>query len=176
MIRVLIILSTTLVGLFLSIAATKGAFVRWKCIGTLPQQPVRILAGEVGSYPGGVPYQGRETGIYIETVSGSIYHYSSGAKNTLEETERSQVKEINFCHELEPDSSRHLEDELDNYEICWHGEWDWGSAHYAIRKDGTVWRWLSFGRFPDWLVVLLAGPLIGLLLGLAAAQLLLRRP
>jgi len=148
----------------------KGAFARWKFIGTPPEQPAKILAGDVGPYPGGVFYQGRETSIYIETVSGRIYRYSPSAKNPWAETEGAQIKEINFCHELEPDSGKHLRDELDNYEICWHGEWDWGRAYYAIRKDGTVWRWLSFGRFPDWFVLLLAGSLIGLLVGLAVTH------
>lgn len=73
----------------------------------------------------------------------------------------------------EDDKRRHIKDEIDNYAIYWCGEWDYGEAYYSIRKDGSVWIWKYFGRFPDWVISICGIPFIGLTIAIIIVTILL---
>ena len=75
---------------------------------------------------------------------------------------KKNIKEINWLDCAFGDR-KHLDDEIDNYALYWCGEFDYGRAYYAIRKDGTVWLWKHFGNFPDEAIPGCGYPTIGII-------------
>lgn len=173
----LVMLIGTLGGLAIGVSVMVGYLTPWHRLPTPPDKPVKIIAGQVGDYPGGWPYRGRPTVIYIQTVSQKIYSCCEKSLSGWVERSAVQAKEINFrdCKGQNQHVQRHLSREIDVYDVNWCGEWDWGEADYAIRNDGTIWVWSTYGRFPDWTVPVCGGPLIGMMLASLLVTVINRR-
>jgi len=153
------IISSSLLGFLGGRMIVEGKLSRWKSLGSPPEKAVRIAGGYVGRY--------RETCIYVETVSGTIYHYCEEDKILWHVTPESEVKQV-VDYGCLSDDKPHVtppKGAIDEIAIHWCGEWDWGQANYIIRDDGSVWLWRYSGWFPGWIVPICGGPVLGWIVG-----------
>jgi hypothetical protein len=164
---ILLILINPITGYFLGELTRDGVFRRWESIGSPPEKPIRIVAGQVRdasttSIFFGKVDKGREIIVYVETELGHFYQCCSKTNSMWSPVESSNIEEINWL-DCALGDRKHLEDEIDNYAIYWCGEFDYGRAYFAIRQDGTVWLWKHYGRFPDEAIPICGYPIIGLI-------------
>jgi hypothetical protein len=174
----LIVLGGAWIGYLCGSMLLRGGFTPWVSLGSPPEAAAEILGGGSRSCPGGAVYLGRETYLYVESIAGRIWYCCVEQRNSWQEVKRSQVEEVvDYCGSSsdEPGPSP-PPGVVDSLSIRWCGEWDWGQANYVVRDDGTVWMWRRFGRFPDWIVPVCGGPVVGGMLGLLVSVTVLRRP
>lgn len=116
---------------------------QWVSLGEPPETAIRIVGIEVGSAPGGMIYQGRETKVYVETITGRIFKCCENSKNGFwEETPNIISNEdlfLEYCGPLETGQRVHRSDEKDQRGVNWCGEYDSGIVSYSLTEDGNIW-------------------------------------
>lgn len=166
---ILLILINPVTGYFLGELTRDGVFRRWESIGSPPEKPISIFAGRVSDFPfadsifSGTIYKGRKILVYVKTESGNFYQCCSKTNPLWSPIESTKIEELNWL-DCALGDRKHLKDEIDNYALYWCGEFDYGRAYYAIKKDGTVWVWKHYGRFPDEAIPVCGYPITGFII------------
>ncbi len=155
----LLILINPISGLLYGYLDEIGAFHQWESLGTPPEKPINILAAKL-----------RGIGVDVITESGQIYECcNSENQSSWSKVSMDEVRVFNWIDCLNgggDEGKRYLKDQIDHYAVYWCGEWDYGHAYYAIRRDGSVWAWKQSSDTFEMIIRLCGYPLIGLVMAI----------
>lgn len=144
----------------------QGALARWRPLAALPETAVAFVTADPNR-------------VYVSTVSGQVYVCRHNAPTDgqcwlLAEEPYTIASESDFEHSVftgqVPPPPGDLIDTV--YVSIFYGDAAF-EARYALLADGSVWVWEYSASSNMALLVLLAGPVIGLVLGVLVALALL---
>jgi len=143
-----------------------GTFSRWRSLGAPPGGGVDILTADHAT-------------VYVQTSSGEVFRCRHIGRSSADECwvpaqepydvdRKTRFDAPGFQGSVEPPRGQVLDMLV---ATVWHAE-DVYETRYALLSDGTIWAWrYDVGAYWS-LLILIAGPAVGLLLGTAAAALL----
>ena len=126
-----------------SIDANIGIDVFWRSMANPPEPVSEIIGIEIGNGSGGLFYQGRDTTVYVQTVTGSIYSWADDGTDVWKRTYRNGSNEgisLDCNHE-----NAQMQDPK-NRVYNWCSEGEGGSVRYVVRPDGTMVYKKNFSR------------------------------
>ena len=136
-----------------------GALSRWRPLGTLPAGGVELVTGDRGV-------------VYVRTAAGSIYGCKHSGTRVTEDCWYEAQEPLNVDHNATFDTRLHQREVeppagtvVDTLEVTiWRGG-DAFETRYVLLQDGTVYKW-EYDVGGIWsLLILLLGPMAGLVLG-----------
>jgi hypothetical protein len=117
-----------------------GWLAKWQYLGSLPEQPTRILSLQ--------PIWSKEhaANITIETVSGKLYQYDAVKKLWNEISSIEPTSPYQKCDNLEHASAKRAFSKLTEEvslcaQIVWSREWFRDTSYYVVLKNNSLWVW-----------------------------------
>ncbi|HUN22033.1 MAG TPA: hypothetical protein PK299_02740 [Anaerolineales bacterium] len=143
-----------------------GLFARWQPLGKPPDESSKFLALEPGL--------DRTITVYVQTISGKVYHYDETNKQWEESpitSEHPGYGPYGPCYE--PAISEHSyfarlpKKVRECFQFTWSWEWVSDISFFVILEDNSVWTWRRYIGFDMAFVFLCSGSIIGSMIGLA---------
>jgi hypothetical protein len=144
-----------------------GILVPWRFLGSPPDGAARIVGIDL---EGRGPSHSSAAVVYVEATAGRIYKaHGQDQRIVWVRSSRSEVTSWQWDCGLDP-VVEPPRDTVNSAGISWCGEWHGGQVCYAIRDDGSVWRWGNDHSILSVCSMLCVGPVAGIALVIALGK------